>query len=82
MDVLQKPLSGFMCPSDAVGKDVNDGSERDIALDGPPPQIINPIQGHQDRAMAREQSWLLHGRTMLATTRGMASDEVTMAFCG
>ena len=42
LDVLQKPISGFMCPSDAVGKDVNDGSERDIALDGPPPQTPNP----------------------------------------
>ena len=49
LDVLQKPISGFMCPSDAVGNDVNDGSERDIALDGPPPQTPNsgpPRPGH------------------------------------
>jgi prepilin-type N-terminal cleavage/methylation domain-containing protein/prepilin-type processing-associated H-X9-DG protein len=42
LDVLQKPISGFMCPSDALGKDVNDGDERDVALDGPPPQTPNP----------------------------------------
>lgn len=52
LDVLQKSISGFMCPSDAFGEDVNDGSERDIALNGPPPQTPNPTPmpprpGHQ-----------------------------------
>ena len=70
LDVLQKPISGFMCPSDAVGNDVNDGSERDIALDGPPPQTPNP--GPPRPGHAGQQSWLLRGRTMLVTTRGMA----------
>ena len=45
LDVLQQPISGFMCPSDYAREDVNMGSERDIALDGPPPEIGLPGQG-------------------------------------
>jgi prepilin-type processing-associated H-X9-DG protein len=59
LDVLQRPISGFMCPSDAVGNDVNDGSERDIALDGPPPQTPNPGPPRPGHA----------GATIMATAR-------------
>ena len=68
LDVLQKPISGFMCPSDAVGKDVNDGSERELHWMDHRHKL--QIQGHQDRAMAEEQSWLLPGRTTLGITHG------------
>ena len=42
LDVLQQPISGFMCPSDYAGEDVNLGSERDIVLYGDPPTITQP----------------------------------------
>ena len=45
LDALQKPISGFMCPSDYAAEDVNVGSERDVVLDGNPPTI--PLPGPQ-----------------------------------
>jgi prepilin-type N-terminal cleavage/methylation domain-containing protein len=76
LDVLQKPISGFMCPSDALGKDVNEGNERDVALDGPPPQTRLPC--HHDQAMAVEQSCPLHGQTTLETTHGLGGITVVV----
>jgi len=45
LNILQKPISGFMCPSDYAGDDVNFGSERQVRVTGPAPQIINPTAG-------------------------------------
>jgi prepilin-type processing-associated H-X9-DG protein len=45
LDVLQQPISGFMCPSDYAGEDVNMGDERDTWLTGPPPEIQPPNPG-------------------------------------
>ncbi len=45
LDVLQQPISGFMCPSDYAGEDVNMGDERDTWLTGPAPQIQPPNPG-------------------------------------
>ncbi len=42
LDVLQQPISGFMCPSDYAGEDVNMGSERDVIVYGNPPTIVPP----------------------------------------
>ena len=45
LNVLQQPISGFMCPSDYAGEDVNMGDERDTWLTGPPPEIQPPNPG-------------------------------------
>ena len=45
LNILQKPISGFMCPSDYAGDDVNFGSERQVRVTGPAPQITNPNAG-------------------------------------
>ena len=45
LNILQKPISGFMCPSDYAGDDVNFGSERQVRVTGPAPQITNPTAG-------------------------------------
>lgn len=42
LDVLQQPISGFMCPSDYAGEDVNLGSERDVIVYANPPTIGLP----------------------------------------
>ena len=53
LNILQKPISGFMCPSDYAGDDVNFGSQRQVRVTGPAPQITNPnapppgVPGHQ-----------------------------------